>query len=266
MARPLWQVGLIKKAFPTPFTARLTRIPLVGRLVQYLLFEGDEIVYLPIDETINQESSLAVPSEVLKHFVKQAGFRWIMNECICRAVSSCRDYPVDLGCLFLGESAQQINPALGRPATVDEALEHIDRCREAGLVHLIGRNKLDSVWLKAKPANRLLTICNCCPCCCLWKILMLNAYQPVAESVQRLEGVEVMVAGDCQGCGTCVENCFVNAISLVNDRAVISDGCRGCGRCVLSCPEQAIELKHPDMDSLNNDLINRISSLVDVGR
>ncbi len=264
MSRPLWQVSLIKKAFPTPFTARLTRIPLVGRLIQHLLFEGDEIVYLPIDETITQEASLAVPSAVLRHFVEKTEYRWIMNECICRASSNCKDYPIDMGCLFLGEAVRQINPALGRLVSVEEALGYVDRCQEAGLVHLIGRNKLDSVWLKAQPAHNLLTICHCCPCCCLWKVLLGNVYQPISDSVQKIEGIEVRVTDDCQGCSTCVESCFADAISLVDDKAIISDECRGCGRCVVSCPERAIELKHPDIESLNANLIARISSLVEV--
>jgi hypothetical protein len=90
-----------------------------------------------------------------------------MNTCLCRDAKQCKDYPIDLGCLFLGEAALGINPRLGRGVTKREALEHIRRCREAGLVHLIGRNKLDTVWLGVGPGDKLLTICHCCPCCCL---------------------------------------------------------------------------------------------------
>lgn len=264
MARPLWQVELIKKAFPSPFVAKLTKLPLVGKLTELSLFHKDEIVYLPINESIEAEDNVALPSDVVRHFVKEAKFRWIMNSCICRSASNCKDYPIDFGCIFLGDAVQQINPALGRLVSIDEALAYVDKVHDAGLVQLIGKNKLDSVWLNAKPGNKLLTICNCCECCCLWKILIPNAYKPISESVQRLEGVEVKVNGDCQGCETCVDQCFVEAISMNEDKAFISDECRGCGRCVTICPEEAIEITLPDIEKLNKNLIKRISTLVEV--
>lgn len=264
MSRPLWQVSLIKKAFPTPLTAGLTRLPLVGRLVQTALFQGDAIYYLPIEESVSPSESTALPTDVVRHFIAASRYRWVMNECICRASSACNHYPVDIGCLFLGEATRQINPALGRPVSYDEAISHLERCQEAGLVHLIGRNKLDSVWLKAKPGTRLLTICNCCDCCCLWKVLSRNAYRPIADSVHRMPGIEVVVSDHCQGCGTCVDQCFVQAITLQGERAVIGANCLGCGRCVTRCPEEAIELKGTRMEELNNDLIKHLSELVEV--
>jgi len=48
----------------------------------------------------------------------------------------------------LGEAAMRIDSKLERKVTKEEALLHVEKCREAGLVHLMGRNKLDTVWLK----------------------------------------------------------------------------------------------------------------------
>ena len=73
--------------------------------------------------------------------------------------------------MFLGEATTQIPRHLGREVTVEEALREIDRADEAGLSHLIGRNKIDSVWMNVKPKEDLLSICHCCPCCCLWKVI-----------------------------------------------------------------------------------------------
>jgi len=99
--------------------------------------------------------------------------------------TGCKDYPMDLGCIFLGEAVKEINPKFGRMATVEEALEHAKKCRDAGLVHLIGKNKLDTVWLNAGPGDKLMTICNCCPCCCLWKILPDISPTPVFTILSR---------------------------------------------------------------------------------
>ena len=144
-------MNLIKRTFPGRFRlAQLTKTPVIGRAIDRMLFDGDDIIYLPKDNVIpvNRQltgpESIAVPSQVVEHFIARATHHWIMNACICRDAGACRDYPTDLGCLFLGEAVLQINPALGRLVSQEEALAHVRRCREAGLVHLIGRNKLDT--------------------------------------------------------------------------------------------------------------------------
>ncbi|HSJ54477.1 MAG TPA: 4Fe-4S binding protein, partial [Anaerolineae bacterium] len=115
------------------------------------------------------------------------------------------------------------------------------RCREAGLVHMVGRNKLDTLWLGVGPGQKLLTICNCCPCCCLWRVLPHISAQ-IGAKVRAMPGVSVRVGEGCIGCGTCVGVCFVEAVTVVDGRATIGEGCRGCGRCAEACPQGAIEV------------------------
>jgi ferredoxin len=270
MSRPLWFVQLIKRAFPRRFlVARATRAPMIGRILDRWLFEGDDLIYLPKDQVIQINQSLdmpgevVLPSQVVEHFIEKASTHWIMNACICRDAERCEDYPIDLGCLFLGEAALGINPQLGRRATKGEALEHVRRCREAGLVHLIGRNKLDTVWLGVSLGDKLLTVCNCCPCCCLWRVLPHVAPQ-ISAKVTRMPGVTVAVSDRCVGCGTCTGGvCFVDAIHLVDNHAVIHDACRGCGRCVSVCPQKAIEISI-EYGQFVGESIARIAPLVDV--
>lgn len=270
MSSPVWLVALIRKTFPQRFMmARMTKLPLIGRFIDYMLFEGDDIIYLPKDrsvtvgETVEDPGSVVLPSKVVEHFIDKANYHWIMNTCICREATGCKDYPIDLGCLFLGEAAEGINPKLGRRVSKEEALEHVRKCREAGLFHLIGRNKIDTRWLNVRPGSRLLTICNCCPCCCLWRILPVLDPQ-ISGKVHRMPGVRVTVTDACVGCGTCTEGiCIADAIRLEGGRAVIDDSCRGCGHCVEVCPEGAIELTVEDQ-SFVDGLIPRLSSLVDV--
>ena len=271
MGRPVWFVNLIKKTFPNRFAvAKLSKWPLVGDLMERWLAQGDDLIYLPrnqvipVNQAIDPPGSTVLPSQVVDHFIEKANYHWIMNFCICRDSEECQDYPRDLGCLFLGEAVLDINPKLGRRVTKEEASDHARRCREAGLVHLIGRNKLDMVWLGVGPGEKLLTICNCCPCCCLWRVLP-DVTPGISDRVARMPGVTVHVATDrCVGCGTCTQDvCFVKAIQLLDGHAVIHEACRGCGRCVSFCPEGAIEVT-VDNDEFVSDVIQRISSLVDV--
>lgn len=44
----------------------------------------------------------------------------------------------------------------------------------------------------------------------------------------------------CIGCGTCVQDCPLDAIRLKKKKAVIGDRCSECGACLRVCPEEAI--------------------------
>lgn len=163
----------------------------------------------------------------------------------------------------MGRPAGDINPRFGRLVSRKEALEHLERCREMGLVHMTGLNKLDSVWLNVGPSSNLLTLCNCCPCCCLWKVLP-SLSPEIGSNIQRMPGIKVAVTDRCAGCGRCADNiCFVGAITLENGRAVISEECRGCGRCIEACPNKAIHMEISERDPIERT-IARISEKVNI--
>jgi len=268
--RPLWYVELLKKTFPNiKFIAKLTRIPVLGKIFDLAMFEGDEIIYLTqdnviqVNKEINKEDDMVLPSQVLEYFINKANYHWIMNFCICRDSMQCKDYPINLGCLFLGEAVLGINPQLGRLVSKEEALEHIRKCKEAGLIHMIGKNRLDKQWLGVKPGDKLLSICNCDPCCCLWKIAPILATK-IGSKIQKMPGLEIKVTDKCIGCGKCTEGiCFVDAIQLIENHAQISKECRGCGRCVEICPQNAIEISINDTEFVAKS-IKKIDKIIDV--
>lgn len=48
---------------------------------------------------------------------------------------------------------------------------------------------------------------------------------------------------ECVGCGTCVDECPQEAISMNDDDiAAVNDECTECGLCVDACPTSAIAL------------------------
>jgi len=270
VARPLWFVKLLKKAFPNvKFIAKLTNLPILGTIFDYLLFKGDDIIYLPQDKVIDlnkpigEYQEFVLPSQVLEYFINKAKNHWIMNFCICRSSMDCQDYPIDLGCLFLGDAVLDINPQLGRLVSKEEALNHLRKCREAGLVHMIGRNRLDAQWLGVKLGEKLLSICNCDPCCCLWRVSPILAPK-IGLKIKKMPGVKVQATEKCIGCGTCIKGvCFVNAIDLINNQAFISNECRGCGRCVEICPQKAIEILFEDVSYVKKS-IEEIENIIDI--
>ncbi len=243
--------------------ANTTRIPLLGSLIDHLVFKRTNITFLPIDKTVASTGSTVVPSDIVRHFIQTAGFRFLMNECICRAGIKCENYPETLGCIFLGESARNINPEIGREVSVEEALEHQEKCEKAGLIQMIGRDQVDDVWMGIDHGNKILTICNCCECCCLWASLP-NLKRSIGDRIiHKMEGVDVRINDDCKGCGICEKHCFVDAISVIDDKSHINESCRGCGRCAQNCPENAVEVVITNSDAVN-DVIQKITNIVEI--
>ncbi len=232
---------------------------------------GDGFVMLPKDNTIRIGENIAesgggnvLPSTVLEHLIRNASHRVIINFCLCRDGMACKDYPIDWGCIFLGDAAKAIDPELGYAATVEEALAYAKKCRDAGLVHMAGRFSGDLRWLNPEvgPIEKLITICHCCPCCCGMRSLKAVNTDVREETITRMPGVAIEVTSDCIGCGECAGQCMFDGISVKDDRAQINDRCRICGRCADVCPVEAIRITCNDANFLKETL-EIISSRVD---
>ena len=206
-----------------------------------------------IDKKIEYSDNLAVPNEVLDYFIKEASHRVIANFCGCRDMSNCKDYPIGLGCMFLGEASRGIHPEFAHPASIEEALEHAQRWREAGLVIHLGYVPYDARFFEVGPANRLMSICGCCPCCCVSRFIQYH----------RMPGIEVRVSGSCNGCGICLKACPYGLIEIQGEKAQVALKCIACGRCVDTCPEKAIEVTVVDPDYVQKT-IEWVSGKVDV--
>jgi len=261
-------VNMLKRLYRhADFLAKLTKISFIKKKILKAV-KYDEMIYLtqdkviPVNQDVDKPDDMILPSQVAEYFVNKTDYHWIMNFCICRDSLKCKDYPINLGCLFLGAPSIGINPKIGRRVSKEEALEHLKKCREAGLVYVIGRNELDAKWLGVGPGHKLLTICNCCPCCCISRYAAKIYF--ISSTIKKMPGVEVKVTDKCIGCGTCTKGiCFVEAIQIIEKKAIISEECRGCGRCVAACPSHAIELTIHD-DNFLQESIEMIEKAVDL--
>jgi len=238
------------------------------KIVDKMLFEDDEIIVVPntinVNKKIESEGSEFLPTQVIKEVIKRCDDIVIMNSCLCRSSNGCVDYPKDIGCIFLGPTARKIPENIGHLATVEEALEQVDRADEAGLSHIIGRNKIDTVWMNIRPGKGLLTICHCCPCCCLWKVYP-NLDTDISEKLNKLDGITVKLHEDkCKMCKKCLkEVCMFKAISLDENRISIDyDVCKGCGLCVNACKFDAITIEYSD-ETIDN-VVNRMDNLLEI--
>lgn len=273
---PRISVRLMKYVFNTRYRlAAFTRkSKTFNKVVRKTLFDGDDMIVIPKDKVVTRTietnieisdpgDSTVLPSDVVKTLISRADDIFIMNFCLCRRSNKCEDFPVDHGCVFMGKGVHRIPPEFGHLATPEEAIRYIDECSDLGLVHIIGRNKLDSIWLSTGKKNDLMTICNCCPCCCLWNMTR-SISDDLGSVFKRMDGVTVSLdQGKCVGCGSCSEICFTKAVEIHDGVFSIDQAkCRGCGRCAEECPSDAITITYDE--GAIDGIVDRIGSLVNL--
>lgn len=257
---------LIMRAWPLGKVVNwLGNLPLVGLLLRsQFSAEGNEAVIIPVQEAVRGAESVVLPYPLLAPLVGQASALFILNECLCRRGENCETYPQDLGCIFLGDGAAEINPGMGRLVDADEAMAHVRQALEIGLVPLVVHSSFDA-WMLGIPYRRTLAVCFCCDCCCAVRHGLRLGPPAFWDTVLRLPGLTVTVGSECVGCGTCVDVCHVRAITLENGRAHIGELCKGCGLCAAVCPEGAIVLRVTDGADMLGQLMARIERRTDIG-
>lgn len=226
--------------------ARLSKVPLVTKLHPWLRSDKTDMRWLPINEDIALPESAPAPLALLDRLIEEASHRVVFEACGCRTASQCRRHPVEIGCLLMGDSAVESPPSVSREVGVEEAKQHARRAVEAGLVPFVGKARFDNYVFGIKERARLLTTCFCCDCCCITRNERHIPRRHLDRIFPRLDGVRIEVNERCDGCGDCVELCYVGAIKMKDGRAVMSERCRACGRCATICPPHAVEVHIDD--------------------
>lgn len=190
--------------------------------------------------------------------IKKADYIAIMNKCLCRSAYACQNFPHDHACIFIGKGAKGIvKTGNGRKVEIKEALAHIDKGAELGLIGqalwieverlILGLKRKDGVahWLE---------ICFCCPCCC--GTFKLNNATNLVDIKGRFRSIgwkAELKTEDCNQCRVCIGKCPVKAISLEGDGIIINtEQCLGCGLCAAGCKQNALEL------TLRQPLLDRV--------
>jgi len=274
--RPQWWLPVLARIWPITwnsarFVAWVRPLPVLGKIIEDLsvpLFAGKNlnVSYIPINQEIQGAQNSILPRSVVENLIRNSAHRVIINTCTCRDARQCENYPVDFGCLQLGEGTRQIDPRIARHVSVDEAIEHLDRGLELGLIPMVGRVKIDDLLWGVKDTGQLLAVCFCCRCCCT--ILNSGKYWPkrASDSIKRLKGLRIVhIKEACVSCGNCVDECFMGALSMGEVISINDDLCKGCGRCVALCPAGAMQARVDDLDAAVNELMGRIETLIDYG-
>ncbi len=175
----------------------------------------------------------ALPYERAEELIKTHK-KFAVASCICRRkaqkLGAGCDAPEE-ACLIFGDWADYyVRNGIAR---------YIDQSELADIL-----NKADKANLVLQPNNsrELVVMCCCCGCCC-GILTRIKSHERPSELVvspfrARYESEK------CEGCGTCVARCQMDALILEGDRVVFnSDRCIGCGLCVSTCPTGSLTLE-----------------------
>jgi len=116
---------------------------------------------------------------------------------------------------------------------------------------ILETNQKEGLVLQPSNTERAEFICSCCGCCCG----MLGVFQSLPKPLDfwATNYFAEVNPEICTACGTCVDRCQVDAISIderLNVSRVNLIRCIGCGNCVTTCPSEAISLIKKDKETV----------------
>ncbi len=192
---------------------------------------------VPVPGALSAVQSI-MPYEEAKRLVEEQDLIAVAP-CICRKEHQMTgegcSRPIE-SCLIFGLGAQYyIDNGMGRKISVEEAIKILEEAEK------------DARVLQPSNSKKIVNICTCCGCCCQVlkniKKLPKPAYFVVSKYLAKIDTEQ------CVLCGTCVDRCQMDAITLGDEYAILDrDRCIGCGLCVPTCPEEAITLEEKPED------------------
>lgn len=262
-----WVRLMTRLSWPIIVTAkRLSAYPVVKHIIDpFFAYPWNEVTVIPINQVVRPPDSVALPRRLLERLVSSVNDIFILDECICRNIVGCNAYPKNIGCMALGSAISRMHPSHGHKASRAEAVEHIRRAAKAGLVANVAHTWIDPLAFGLTNFNRLMFICFCDDCCCMYRTHMRNRGVNLDNAYKGLPGISIEVdSALCDGCGACVDQCFAAAMEIQNGAAVPGADCRACGRCVEACPQGAVFLHMEDEDAVYETVMERIKDVADI--
>ncbi|MHA2473148.1 MAG: 4Fe-4S dicluster domain-containing protein [Promethearchaeota archaeon] len=224
--------------------------------------------YIPINRSLGAFENQILPGKIFKYFIDKAS-HIVVRDCGCREAFKCSDHDISLGCMYLGDDVLQVIdpvPLNGvRVVNKQEALDHVQRAIDNGLVPILGRVVGELQGFGKDDTGHNLSCCFCCTCCCINGKMISSASEKSSSIYRKLEGLRIEVDQEkCIGCELCMEVCVFKGMEMVDDEAHIREKfCLGCGRCANVCPHDAISIEIDDKTRLD-EFIGKIESYVDV--
>lgn len=241
-----------------------TKYKVFSKILGYSENDYNHIHVLPLNVDVADKSQpVVLPIDLIIQELKDADYIAILSYCVCRTSFKCEHYPASFGCIFMGPNARHaVEAGAAREATVEEAIAHVKKAAELGLVGAVDHIEGEQfIWgVQQHEMNEYRMICFCCDCCCLTMNILKKSQRDVSSYYSPVGWTAVVDHTKCVGCKKCAERCPTHCISFGEGglRITDQDKCIGCGFCKLECKVGAIQIKQtmPMRASINEYHLN----------
>jgi NAD-dependent dihydropyrimidine dehydrogenase PreA subunit len=192
---------------------------------------------LTVSEEIEPNREIIPIEEVYSLIDKWEDFAIIPCPCRNRAeiegIRECKEkYPIH-NCVLFGPYAKavlQMEDPIIKAATKEEVINITKEASDVGLVHCTDNR-----------AENCTILCACCECCCGMLKGLTRLDNP--RAIAKANFISYIIEDNCIACGTCIERCKFDAITIDDIAHVNPDKCVGCGLCAVTCSNNAIIMK-----------------------
>jgi Na+-translocating ferredoxin:NAD+ oxidoreductase subunit B len=197
---------------------------------------------IPVEHSIAAEHHIG-SYDALKDLIEKSPGPFAVIPCVCRAGAEksgtpCQKTTRTNTCMIFNNAARSaIEFGTVPEITREEALDILRKNEEDGLVF--------------QPSNtqEIDYMCSCCGCCC--GLFRLQKMLPNPVDYWTTNFYAQVDPDTCTACGTCVDRCQVNAMTVDDAQGIAVVNlmrCLGCGNCVPTCPTEAISLKKKEAE------------------
>jgi Pyruvate/2-oxoacid:ferredoxin oxidoreductase delta subunit len=194
---------------------------------------------IPVEHAIHPEEKILSGEEAHAHIKGLDTEDLALVPCPCRTrtekmgTRECKDDLPVASCIFIDATARLFEKlGLGKRVTKQQALDYLDEMVESGLIPTAHNSLADPHSI----------MCLCCGCCCSNVRGRTRWDNPTAVLPSQFVPV---ATDDCIQCETCIDRCFLGALSMDEDaeRPVVdTDKCIGCGVCTITCQTDSLKL------------------------
>jgi H+/Na+-translocating ferredoxin:NAD+ oxidoreductase subunit B len=199
---------------------------------------------IPVEKSLSFEHQVTTYDQ-LEGVLTGAEGPFAVMECICRKSAGIR------GNTCKKTSRLETCMAIGDMATVVIESDSGRAIGKAEALAIARLNEADGLVLQPSNTQKVDFVCACCGCCCGMLTMQKRLPKPLEFWATNFHAS--VDADLCTACGTCVERCQVDAVTVDEAQGVSTldlDRCIGCGNCVVTCPTGAMTLVKNDSEAV----------------
>lgn len=189
---------------------------------------------IPVEKSLSPKYTAGTYDNI-REIINNKVDRIAIIDCVCRQEHDILEEPCKLSdtrscCVMFNDRAvRRIEDGRGKEVSKEEFFEILKKYQKEGFV-LQPQNNQNPTYM-----------CVCCGCCC--GVLTMAKQFPKPAEYYSSDFYAQSNPELCNGCEVCVKRCQMDAITLVDEKAIVDlDRCIGCGNCVATCGQKAVFL------------------------